>query len=102
MNAASRQVMKSIPENSVECRTLQHMWRYMKVNKVKGGWEQQLLCLRCDTEKIQRLDRDGIIQSTTYHYKKDQYLVEGLGAMDAKDRGSLRLRAMEIAFRKES
>ena len=92
--AAIRPVVGQIPIEYIDCRTVQHAWKYTTVEK-KGRriLVQGFRCTRCETVKHQDIDaRNGDILKTDYLYHKD-YLISGLGVMTAAERGSIRLRA---------
>lgn len=82
----------------LHCRELQHAWRPSHAQLcVDGGWERVLACSRCRTLKRQVLASDGcLVGSPRYEYAQG-YLPdrdEGLGRLDAEDRGRLRLAAI--------
>jgi hypothetical protein len=83
----------------VECRDLGHAWEPRSARRIDKGFERIMLCLRCSTERRQRLDAHGWPDGATYGYP-DGYLSPGHGRMTRDDRGRLRLRALtEVGVR---
>lgn len=96
-----RKEVEQIHDEHIECRTLQHAWRYTEVErKDRRTLEQWMLCPRCSTRKVQEIDsRTGEIRATRYHYPEG-YVIDGLGFMSKAERGSLRLRAISRKTRR--
>lgn len=75
------------------CRTWQHIWN---LNRGEVEPDGNLLlwtvpCDRCDTTKTMAINRrSGLYCGASYNYPPD-YAFHDLGALDAEERGSLRL-----------
>jgi len=80
------------------CREMSHTWQPHTASRYPdGGFRRTLLCPRCTTQRVQSLDRFGMIVSSHYDYP-DGYLSAGLGHLAGQDRGLLRLASMSRRF----
>lgn len=80
----------------IECRDLQHAWRYFNVihRKEEKLYDEVLRCLRCDTLKHRFISYDGeYVKSPRYEYPEG-YVVKGQGRASADDRAKIRIAAM--------
>lgn len=87
-----REMAEGMPQEFLECRDFQHMWRPMGCRyQVKTQtYERSLKCERCDTVKSQVLSRTGAVLGTKYEYA-DGYTTKGNGRMGSEARDALRL-----------
>jgi len=79
------------------CRIWQHLWNVNRGDVTSDGgyllWSMP--CDRCETVKtIKVRRRTGRIEGTSYVYPAD-YGFQGLGALDADKRGSIRLTLLD-------
>jgi hypothetical protein len=86
------------------CRDLQHAWQAVhEQTDIEGGFERTLQCGRCTTRKRQVINSLGeYIGSPKYTYP-DHYAapgLKGLGPLTARDRGMLRLTALNGRHRR--
>lgn len=92
---AIREVVGKIPNEYVECRDLGHAWRDHRVESLKGGFVQTLICQRCPVQKERVLNRHGDqVQHPKYIYPEG-YVVKGLGFLSHDERSEVRLRAVQ-------
>ena len=90
--------MAEMTEEMVECRDIAHSYRKWSTRWIPADreWESQLLCVRCGTIRIRRINGStGAIVASSYQYAEG-YLVKGLGRLDQADRGALRLHSMQF------
>ena len=81
---------RSIHAEHRMCRVFQHAWEYTTVAREGKDYLQGLICIRCGTERIIKINaRTGELGGARYRYAEG-YLIHG-GAMTADERADLRL-----------
>ena len=89
--------IENIPTSYLECRSLQHAWRYFDVEKDgrKKVYHEILVCGRCNTTKTRFIGFNGdIAQTPRYDYPKE-YLLQGEGGNTQEDRPDIRIHTLE-------
>lgn len=73
------------------CRTWGHAWEPTTVDRVGAVYRQGLRCIRCATERTQRVDaRTGARAGNSYAYPSGYTLIGG-GVLTQSERAALRL-----------
>lgn len=96
MGKRKQDKLASIKSEHLDCRALQHAWRYTTVQHIKaeGHYRQGLQCSRCGTNKTLFIDYGGeYCKSARYEYPEG-YVIPNMGALDKPDRGHIRIMAM--------
>src|SRR5262245_35777315 len=60
----------------LECRNLGHQWRTIGFFESGGLVKRRITCQRCDTDRTDRWQRDGVRRSPSYSYA-DGYRLAG-------------------------
>lgn len=82
---------RTVPVEYAKCRTLAHAWDYTTAKQEGRFWIQGLRCLRCATERTQKIDgRTGERLGNKYDYPDGYVLAEG-GALTQAERAALRI-----------
>lgn len=84
---------KSLPEEFVSCRDVGHTWRQFRVIRVRGGYNRDLFCPTCKTNRHEFISRTGEKLSTSYTYP-DGYQFKGMGRIQGDGRNVLRLESV--------
>lgn len=93
-----RAFAEDLPEAFLHCREMGHSWAPYTASLHKdGGYERTLLCRRCDTRRLQGLDRRGLVVRSRYVHPEG-YLSKGLGHLAGEDRGVLRIASIRRRF----
>jgi len=83
----------SLPDNYLECREMNHIWKAWTGRYVDGGVLRILRCQRCKAERHQEIALSGAIMSS--HYKHPPgYLHEGMGRIAGDGRDALRVESL--------
>lgn len=83
-------IAERYPDNFVECRDIGHSWRTRNASWLQGGGIERVLgCIRCETTRIQILDKEGYVIAGHYDYA-DGYTIHGVGGLKAPDRAEFR------------
>ena len=85
-----RAAIKQMADEHLHCRDYGHTWTHYTVKSHSSGYEQALLCTRCEAQRVRLLDLRGRVVSNYYRYP-DGYRVEGLGYMSVEDKAQVRL-----------
>lgn len=94
-----KQAAAGMADETLACRELGHPWGAYTAtfDRAVGVFERTLRCPRCETRKVQSLNRSGHILGSHYVYP-DGYLMEkGLGRIAGDGRDALRLEALTRA-----
>ena len=89
----SRARLGKIDDDFLRCRVRGHSWRSWRARRNGSVFEQQLRCSECGSTRHETLSTSGELVKVRIEYV-DGYIIEGLGFLDKKDRGQLRLREM--------
>lgn len=80
------------------CRDLAHNWQPHDAffDKEHNAYRRILECGRCSTRRMQWVSLSGLLSTNTYTYPKGYQKPSGTGALDAEQKGRLRLRNMGV------
>lgn len=80
----------------LRCRRMrQHKWEPTAASKVRGGFEEHLVCERCDATKARWYNSKGhIVEYGPVQYP-DGYLFTGLGRLGAEGRDVINLASLQ-------
>ena len=74
----------------LQCRTMGHSWAPLAASwRQDGNIDQALKCSRCETQRLQILDKNGYVVKGNYAYARD-YTFTGVGRLDVDGRALLR------------
>lgn len=79
----------------IQCRDFGHQWRSVGATWVAADnrYETSLRCIRCGTDRIRYIGRDGGLMRSKYDYS-DGYVVKGMGRLDGHERDMIRLESV--------
>ena len=89
-----RQAVVKMPETFLRCRDLGHTWLQYRVKRIRGGFERDLFCRSCKTNKHMFISPKGEILASNYVYNEG-YQITGLGRIQAEGKSVLRLEALD-------
>lgn len=84
---------KNLSEGFIACRDVGHTWRQFRVVRVRGGYNRDLFCPTCKTNRHEFISRTGEKLSTGYTYP-DGYQFKGMGRVQGDGRNVLRLESV--------
>lgn len=84
---------KKLPEGFISCRDIGHTWRQFRVIRVRGGFNRDLFCPTCKTNRHEFISRTGEKLSTGYTYPEG-YQVKGMGRIVGDGRSVIRLESV--------
>jgi hypothetical protein len=96
---AVRSLAKEMPSQFLVCRDMQHSWRPHTVKAFsaaerkdhKGAYyEQVLLCISCEKERVRLLARDCTVISDRSTYPEGYLMPRGTGRLSREGRSALR------------
>jgi hypothetical protein len=83
-------IAKKYPERLLACRDQGHSWEPIEATWLQDGNIERILgCTRCETRRVQYLDKRGYVIGGHYEYA-DGYQMKGLGRLDTDGRAILR------------
>lgn len=85
-------LVEKAPDETLICRVMRHTYDIRTSTVERNGARISCTqsCSRCGVERTQHLNRRGRIIRNSYVYPNG-YTIEGVGALDGKDMGKLRL-----------
>lgn len=89
-----RAAVVKMPETFLRCRDLGHTWLQYRVKRIRGGFERDLFCRSCKTNKHMFISPKGEILASNYSYNEG-YQIVGLGRIQAEGKSVLRLEALD-------
>jgi hypothetical protein len=98
-----RGVVDQMPDEYVECRELNHLWRPYDVhyNAKYHTYDRTLRCYRCLTRKHQELSERGHVLRSSYSYPED-YQLKNLGRIAGDARDVVRLASLTRQIKKSA
>lgn len=92
-----------LTETFLSCRDMGHAWRPYTASWVPRDREYRrtLLCSRCKTQRVQRLNSSGYVESTHYVYPDEYLLPAGNGTYDSAARAAVHLASVQRMVEKE-
>lgn len=97
--AEVNQAIQGMAVEFLHCRDYGHNWRPNTAHRLpkNQGFDEVLRCTTCDTYRHRVLDIFGDVITNIYQYP-DGYLIEGLGRLVGRERGLLRIAAVETVI----
>lgn len=83
----------TLSENFILCRDFGHTWKISSIVRAGKGYDRNLFCPRCKTNRTQKLGLSGDVMDSSYQYQEG-YQFKGLGRMLSDGRSALRLEAL--------
>jgi hypothetical protein len=68
--------LQSYPDEYLECRQMGHQWHRVGYFESGGLVKRRITCQRCDTDRTDRWERDGLRRSPSYSYPQE-YRLQG-------------------------
>lgn len=84
---------KKMADEYLSCRDVGHTWRQFRVVRVRGGYNRDLFCPTCKTNRHEFISRTGERLSSGYTYPKG-YQLKGLGRVIGEGRNIIRLESV--------
>lgn len=88
---------KKLPEEFVTCRDVGHTWRQFRIARIRGGYNRDLFCPTCKTNRHEFITRTGEKMSVGYTYPKG-YQFSGMGRILGDARNAIRLESVVRAL----
>jgi hypothetical protein len=85
---------QQLSENFILCRDFGHTWKISSVVRTgRSGFDRNLFCPRCKTNRTQKLGLSGDVLDSSYQYQEG-YQFKGMGRMLADGRAALRMESL--------
>ncbi len=80
-----------LTEAYLECRQYGHAWKAYTVDKDGPRYVVTTVCPRCESKRVQTLDRTGMIVGHAHVTYSPGYLAHGIGRITGQAKGVIRL-----------